>query len=68
MKKKYTNCFVEERYGKVIATMKATFKNAVTEEEARAEGVREETEKGYLKYLGILNVDITAYNFRKLTR
>ena len=68
MLKKYTNCFVEMQNGRVIATMKAKFKNAVTEEEARAEGEQEAKEKFYLTYLGILNVDVTSAHLKRLLK
>lgn len=67
-KRKYTNVFVEKHGSKVIATMKAKFKNAVTYEDARAEGVKEASEKWYLEYLGVLNVDVTNAQLKKLLK
>lgn len=66
VKRKYTNCFVEMNKGKVVCTMKMKFKVPVTYDEAKAEAAKEVAQRPYLKYVGILNMDITSSKLNKM--
>lgn len=59
--KKWTICHVGDGY-----SVNSKLVNAITIEEARQLGRKEEVEKPYLRFVGVLNSDITAAKLKKI--
>jgi hypothetical protein len=61
--KRYTNVHVGNGF-----SVKSKFAKPMTLEQARENGKKEELEKPYLKYLGVMGVDITTKKLNQILK